>query len=70
MAVYGGVGYGRSGPRPSTVASTSSCPPPPLEDLIAQRMVDLSAVHIFPLDEADRMADMGSPPAAQARCWT
>lgn len=64
-AVYGGVGYGgqfkalRQG-----VEILVACPGR-LEDLIEQRAVDLSAVNMVVLDEADRMADMGFTPAVR-----
>jgi superfamily II DNA/RNA helicase len=63
--VYGGVGYGgqfqtlRQG-----VEILVACPGR-LEDLIQQRVVDLSAVDKVVLDEADRMADMGFMPAVR-----
>ena len=64
-AIYGGVGYGgqlkalRQG-----VEILVACPGR-LEDLIEQRAVDLAAVEIVVLDEADRMADMGFTPAVR-----
>ncbi len=63
--VYGGVGYGpqikalRGG-----VDILVACPGR-LEDLIDQRVVNLSAVEIVVIDEADRMADMGFIPAVR-----
>ena len=63
--VYGGVGYGeqfklfRQG-----IEILVACPGR-LEDLIQQKVVDLSAVDKVVLDEADRMADMGFMPAVR-----
>jgi ATP-dependent RNA helicase RhlE len=57
--VYGGVGFGpqvsklRAGPE--LVVAT----PGRLLDHISQRTIDLSAVEVLVLDEADRMLDMG-----------
>jgi ATP-dependent RNA helicase RhlE len=57
--VYGGVSqFGQERAlrqRPDVLVAT----PGRLLDLIAQRLVDLSLVEIFVLDEADRMLDMG-----------
>jgi len=65
MAVYGGVGYGpQRGELDRGVDILVACPGR-LEDLVAQRVVDLSAVHLVVLDEADRMADMGFLPAVK-----
>src|SRR5205814_878790 len=36
--------------------------PDPLEDLASRKLVDLSGVRSFVLDEADRMLDMGFQP--------
>ncbi len=64
-AVYGGVGYGgqfkalRQG-----VEILVACPGR-LEDLIEQRAVNLAAVDMVVVDEADRMADMGFTPAVR-----
>ncbi|HEX5826954.1 MAG TPA: DEAD/DEAH box helicase [Candidatus Limnocylindrales bacterium] len=58
-AVYGGVGFGpqvsklRAGPE--IVVAT----PGRLLDHVSQRTIDLSAVEVLILDEADRMLDMG-----------
>jgi superfamily II DNA/RNA helicase len=65
LAVYGGVGYGlQRSVLDRGVDIVVACPGR-LEDLIAQRAVDLSAVRIAVLDEADRMADMGFLPAVR-----
>ena len=65
MAIYGGVSYG---PQRSAlergVDIVVACPGR-LEDLVAQRAIDLSAVRVAVLDEADRMADMGFLPAVK-----
>ncbi len=65
LAVYGGVGYGpqRWGLRRG-IDVLVACPGG-LEDLIAERTVDLDQVDIVVVDEADRMADMGFLPAVR-----
>ena len=65
MAVYGGVGYGPQRAELDRGVDILVACPGRLEDLIAQRVVDLSDVHIVVLDEADRMADMGFLPAVK-----
>ena len=65
LAIYGGVGYGsQKGPLNKGVDLLVATPGR-LEDLIAQRFVDLSRVDIVVVDEADRMADMGFLPAVR-----
>ena len=65
IAVYGGTGY-----RPTRLALARgvdvvvACPGR-LEDLVAQRAIDLGAVRTVVVDEADRMADMGFLPAVR-----
>ncbi len=63
-AVFGGAGYG---PQLRRVGSASIIVATPgrLEDLISRRDIDLRAVQIAVLDEADRMADMGFLPAVR-----
>jgi ATP-dependent RNA helicase RhlE len=61
-AVYGGVGLtkqARDAARSHVVIAT----PGRLEDLLARRAFNLSAIKILVLDEADRMLDMGFRPA-------
>ena len=65
MSVYGGVGYGPQRAELERGVDILVACPGRLEDLIAQRVVDLSAVHIVVLDEADRMADMGFLPQVE-----
>jgi superfamily II DNA/RNA helicase len=65
MAVYGGVGYGPQRAELDRGVDLLVACPGRLEDLVAQRVVDLSAVHVVVLDEADRMADMGFLPAVK-----
>jgi ATP-dependent RNA helicase RhlE len=61
-AVYGGVGFG-----PQIAAARKAdilvATPGRLEDLIDRGAVNLGAVRILVLDEADRMLDMGFRPA-------
>lgn len=65
LAVYGGTSYGpQRAALKRGVATVVACPGR-LEDLIAQGAVDLGAVSIVVLDEADRMADMGFLPAVR-----
>ncbi len=64
-AVYGGVGYGPQKGRLRAGVDVLVATPGRLEDLIAQRSVDLGQVDIVVVDEADRMADMGFLPAVR-----
>jgi superfamily II DNA/RNA helicase len=60
-AVYGGVStrtQANGAKRAQIVVAT----PGRLTDLVQQRLLDLSRVHILVLDEADRMLDMGFKP--------
>ena len=63
-AVYGGAGYGPQvkAPRASSIVVAT---PGRLEDLIKRRDLDLGAVAVAVIDEADRMADMGFMPAVK-----
>jgi len=63
-AVFGGAGYGPQVQKVSR-ASIVVATPGRLEDLLARRDIDLRAVRIAVLDEADRMADMGFLPAVR-----
>ena len=65
LAVYGGVGYGPQKGALRKGVDVLVATPGRLEDLIEQRSVDLSQVHIAVVDEADRMADMGFLPAVR-----
>ena len=65
IAVYGGTGYGPTRQALARGVDTVVACPGRLEDLVAQRAIDLSAVRIVVLDEADRMADMGFLPAVR-----
>jgi superfamily II DNA/RNA helicase len=60
-AAYGGVGLQAQGKRAAS-AQVLVATPGRLQDLIERRLVDLSAVKILVLDEADRMLDMGFRP--------
>ncbi len=63
--VFGGVGQGpQVNALKNGVDVVIACPGR-LEDLIQQRAVDLSAVEITILDEADHMADLGFLPAVR-----
>jgi superfamily II DNA/RNA helicase len=63
--VYGGTGYGpQRGALRRGVDILVACPGR-LEDLVEQRDLVLSDVHIAVVDEADRMADMGFLPAVK-----
>jgi superfamily II DNA/RNA helicase len=62
LSIYGGVGFeAQRNALRKGVDIVVACPGR-LADLIGQRAVDLSAVEIVVLDEADRMADMGFLP--------
>jgi superfamily II DNA/RNA helicase len=63
-AVYGGAGYGPQ-VKAARAASIVVATPGRLEDLIKRRDLDLGAVAIAVIDEADRMADMGFMPAVK-----
>jgi ATP-dependent RNA helicase RhlE len=60
-AAYGGVPL-RSQAKKIERAHILVATPGRLEDLAQRRLVDLSKVHTFVLDEADRMLDMGFQP--------
>jgi ATP-dependent RNA helicase RhlE len=69
-AVYGGVGLARQAAEAAR-AHVLVATPGRLEDLLARRAFDLSAIRVLVLDEADRMLDMGFRPAVDrivARC--
>ncbi|MGZ4802411.1 MAG: DEAD/DEAH box helicase, partial [Acidimicrobiia bacterium] len=65
FTVYGGVGYEPQRRAMRRGVDILVACPGRLEDLIAQRVVDLSMVEIVVIDEADRMADMGFLPAVR-----
>ena len=63
-AVYGGAGYGPQ-VKAARASSIVVATPGRLEDLIKRRDLDLGAVVVAVIDEADRMADMGFMPAVK-----
>ena len=63
-AVYGGAGYGPQ-VKAARASSIVVATPGRLEDLIKRRDLDLGAVAVAVIDEADRMADMGYMPAVK-----
>jgi superfamily II DNA/RNA helicase len=65
FSVYGGVGYDPQRRNLKRGVDILVACPGRLEDLIEQRVVDLSIVEIVVVDEADRMADMGFLPAVR-----
>jgi superfamily II DNA/RNA helicase len=65
FTVYGGVGYEPQRKAMRRGVDILVACPGRLEDLIQQRVVDLSGVDIVVIDEADRMADMGFLPAVR-----
>jgi superfamily II DNA/RNA helicase/cold shock CspA family protein len=65
IAIYGGTGYTATRQALSRGVDTVVACPGRLEDLLEQRTLDLSAVEIVVVDEADRMADMGFLPAVR-----
>lgn len=65
LAVYGGVGYGPQKNALRQGVDVLVATPGRLEDLIQQGSVNLGAVNIVVVDEADRMADMGFLPAVR-----
>jgi ATP-dependent RNA helicase RhlE len=60
-SVYGGVALKAQADRART-AHVVVATPGRLEDLAQRRLIDLSRIRIFILDEADRMLDMGFQP--------
>jgi superfamily II DNA/RNA helicase len=64
-AVYGGVPYGGQRTALNRGVDILVATPGRLEDLIEQRLVNLGAVDMIVVDEADRMADMGFLPAVK-----
>ena len=60
-SVYGGVALGAQAVR-ARKAHVVVATPGRLEDLSQRRMLDLSAIRVLVLDEADRMLDMGFKP--------
>src|ERR1700722_2752416 len=65
IAVYGGTGYGATRHALARGVDTVVACPGRLEDLVAQRAINLSAVRTVVVDEADRMADMGFLPSVR-----
>lgn len=65
FAVYGGVSYGPQKQAFRKGVDVLVATPGRLEDLIEQRIVDLSQADIVVIDEADRMADMGFMPSVR-----
>ncbi len=65
FAVYGGVSYGPQKQAFRKGVDVLVATPGRLEDLMEQRIVDLSQANIVVVDEADRMADMGFLPSVK-----
>lgn len=65
FAIYGGVGYGEQKKALQGGVDVLVATPGRMEDLIEQRIADLTDVEIVVVDEADRMADMGFLPAVR-----
>jgi ATP-dependent RNA helicase RhlE len=63
LTIYGGVGVQPQIKRLRLGAEIAVACPGRLLDLMGQRVIDLKAVEILVLDEADRMFDMGFLPA-------
>ena len=63
--VFGGVGQGRQVSALRGGIDVLIACPGRLEDLISQRLLDLDAVEVSVLDEADHMADLGFLPAVK-----
>lgn len=64
-AIYGGVSYGPQRGALRKGIDVLVATPGRLEDLLDQRSLDLTAVEVVVVDEADRMADMGFLPAVR-----
>jgi superfamily II DNA/RNA helicase len=60
---YGGVGFGAQRNALRRGVDVAVACPGRLEDLMSTRDIDLSAVEVVVVDEADRLADMGFLPA-------
>jgi superfamily II DNA/RNA helicase len=65
IAIYGGTGYSPTRQALQKGVDTVVACPGRLEDLLSQQAIDLSAVRIVVVDEADRMADMGFLPSVK-----
>jgi superfamily II DNA/RNA helicase len=65
IAIYGGTGYGPTRQALARGVDIVVACPGRLEDLVAQRAINLSAVRTVVVDEADRMADMGFLPSVR-----
>lgn len=65
VAIYGGVSYVPQKKAFQRGVDVLVATPGRLEDLIEQRVVNLSLADIVVIDEADRMADMGFLPAVR-----
>ena len=65
VAVYGGTRYGPTQQALAKGVDILVACPGRLEDLLEQRVVDLSDVDLIVIDEADRMADMGFLPVVK-----
>jgi len=63
--VYGGVGQGAQASALRAGVDVLVACPGRLEDLLQQRLCDLSAVEVTVIDEADHMADLGFLPAVK-----
>ena len=63
--IFGGVGQGPQAAALRSGLDVLVACPGRLEDLLEQRLCDLSAVEITVLDEADHMADLGFLPAVR-----
>ncbi len=59
VAIYGGVGFGPQASALRAGAQIVVATPGRLLDHVGQHTIDLSAVEVLVLDEADRMLDMG-----------
>lgn len=57
--IFGGVGQGSQEQMLRAGVDVVVATPGRLMDMMSQRLVDLSAIEVFVLDEADRMLDMG-----------
>ncbi len=62
-AIYGGVGYGAQQNALRRGVDVVVATPGRLLDLVERRALDLSAIRVLVLDEADRLLDLGFAPA-------